>query len=353
MRNLLFNILTSILFFLIPILTSQAQVTEIKLKNPSFEDFARPGNQPRGWYDCGDLKFPSETPPDVHPSTLSGGVPTYGVDKKPKHGDTYLGMVIRETGSYESVSQRLESELIKGNIYSFTLSLCMSKVYKSAILKNNTSVETDFITPVYLNIYGGEGFCDTRELLATSPIIANTKWEDFTFLIEPKNKDLSFIVLEVGSDESCNGHLLIDNVSSIILESKTVENISTFKDQIKMNKDSLNLIAKSQRLAEIEITAIGSEMKFNNNKLTFSANRKIRSIANIMKNMSDYKLIIDFNGLKKKKAKLRKEEIEKALLDEGLDWLKYEIRNTEEEDDLVKWLVDDNNMYIGILEIDN
>lgn len=46
--------------------------------------------------------------------------------------------------------------------------------------------------------------------------------------------------------------------------------------------------------------------------------------------MKGYKLIIDFNGIKRKKARLRKEEIENVLLEEGLNWLKFEIRNTEE-----------------------
>ena len=43
----------------------------IKLQNPSFEDMPRKGvpGMPsiKGWHDCGLSKFPSESPPDIHP----------------------------------------------------------------------------------------------------------------------------------------------------------------------------------------------------------------------------------------------------------------------------------------------
>lgn len=49
-------------------MVGDAQDGMIHLNNPSFEDVPRPGQAPKGWYDCGDINFPLETPPDVHPN---------------------------------------------------------------------------------------------------------------------------------------------------------------------------------------------------------------------------------------------------------------------------------------------
>lgn len=338
-------------FFYIFLLVSffsntQAQVEEIKLNNPSFEDFARPSHTPRGWYDCGGINFPLETPPDVHPADLNGSS-AYGVTQEPYDGDTFIGMVIRENGSYESVSQNLKSMLLKGNSYSFSIALCMSENYKSALRDKDEIVY--FTTPVSLRIWGGTGYCDTRELLAESPIINNTEWKEFTFLLQPKNDDLSVIVLEIFSEDEVNGNLLLDGASFIELESS--ENIDS-NNELIIPKKSWNERSKIFRAAEREISIKGYSIKFKDNKLTVSGNRKIRSIANAMNDLPNHKLIIDLNGTKKKKAKLRKEEIVNVLLKEGLSRLKFEIRNTKEEDDNVKWLVDEDNMYIGILKIE-
>ena len=105
----------------------------IQLSNPSFEDFARPGQQPRGWYDCGEINYPLETAPDVHPIDDESGRNNFGVTKKAFDGDTYLGMVVRENDSHESVAQRLKKSLIPGKCYSFSIYVSTSKIYKSGI----------------------------------------------------------------------------------------------------------------------------------------------------------------------------------------------------------------------------
>ena len=346
---------SAFLLFLFFSTNVNAQVEEIKLTNPSFEDFARPGQQPRGWYDCGDINFPLETPPDIHPIDPATGKSNFGVTQQAYDGDTYLGMVHRETGTYESVAQKLKSKLLIGNIYSFTISLSTSDIYISAIRGENSPVEIDFTTPVYLRIWGGVGYCDTRELLAQSPIIENTDWRDFTFFLEPKSEDITYIILEVASDELVNGNLLIDNASSIQreeIESMNTQELSLIREQIKKRNDSLGIVTKTQRLAEREITVKGTSIKFKDNQLTVSGERKIRSVINAMRDLPNYKLIFDFNGLRKKKAKPRSEAIVNILLEESLSEDFFEIRNSTEEDNKVKWLVDDKNMFIGIMKIE-
>lgn len=74
----------------------------IRLVNPSFE--AEPaegrlnGPMPKGWIDCG---FPLQSTPDIHPVQNS----LFGVDTPPRHGQSYLGLVVRENESWEMIGQ--------------------------------------------------------------------------------------------------------------------------------------------------------------------------------------------------------------------------------------------------------
>ncbi|QLH30266.1 MAG: hypothetical protein HWD63_13375 [Candidatus Parvibacillus calidus] len=56
-----------------------------------------------------------EKPPDVQPSG------SWEVRKPANNGDTYLGMVVRENDTWESVSQQLSGTLKKGKTYTFDL----------------------------------------------------------------------------------------------------------------------------------------------------------------------------------------------------------------------------------------
>jgi hypothetical protein len=75
----------------------------IKLQNPSFEDIPRAGSGMTppitGWFDCGKTNFQSETPPDIHPVETGA----WGVSKDAYDGATYLGMVVRDNDSWETL----------------------------------------------------------------------------------------------------------------------------------------------------------------------------------------------------------------------------------------------------------
>jgi|GEM_PF-202614 outer membrane protein OmpA-like peptidoglycan-associated protein len=188
----------------------------IELSNPSFEDFARPGQQPRGWYDCGDINYPLETAPDVHPIDDSSGDSSFGVKKKAIDGDTYLGMVVRENDSYESIAQRLKKPLMPGKCYSFSIYVASSKIYKSQIRGSKEFV--NFTTPIKLSIKGGGGFCDNAVTLAETELITHSEWKEYVFKFEPKRR-ISYIVLEARYQTPTftppNGNILLDNASAI------------------------------------------------------------------------------------------------------------------------------------------
>ena len=106
---------------------------DIFIQNGSFEGTPKCCEPPNGWIDCG---FKGETPPDVQPALDDKNQPFFSVTKTAFHGNTYLGMVVRENDTYERVSQRLIKPMLKGTCYSFSIMLCRSSTYLSASNKN-------------------------------------------------------------------------------------------------------------------------------------------------------------------------------------------------------------------------
>ncbi len=212
MKMRLFKFLLVCLAFSPSVLTAQNGV--IALENPSFEGVPSEGIKDSklldGWYDCG---FPGESPPDVHPKQGPGA---FQVTKQPSDGRTYLGLVVRDNDTWEMVSQRLSQPLVAGNVYSFSLDLCRSEVYMSQSRVTNKPM--NYATPITFRVWGGKGYCSKDELLATSPMIKNSKWERFDFELSP-SKDYRYIVLEafykVPTPFPYNGNLLVDNASDI------------------------------------------------------------------------------------------------------------------------------------------
>ena len=182
----------------------------IELSNPSFEDLPRPQQPPYGWWDCG---FAGETPPDVHPVPGGGD---FRVTKSAQHGETYLGMVVRENDTWESVAQRLNRPIEANQCYTFSIYLTRSDKYVSKVRGKEEIV--NFTTPVKLRIWGGTGFCNKRELLDESDLVKNTEWKEYHFKFSPKQRH-TYIVLEVFFQTPApvppNGNLLLDNASAI------------------------------------------------------------------------------------------------------------------------------------------
>ncbi len=188
----------------------------ISLTNPSFEDIPHKGGSGNldigvaGWYDCGRLMFPGETPPDIHP------VDYWEVRNPASDGQTYLGMVIRDNDTWESVSQRLKTTVENGKCYEFSIDLARSRYYISG---SKVTMKTEnYNRPAVLRIWGGTGVCGQQELLAESSTVTNNDWQLYTFKFEPA-KNLSYLTLEAFYEVPVlfpyNGHVLLDNASAI------------------------------------------------------------------------------------------------------------------------------------------
>ena len=234
------------------------------LTNPSFEDIARASLPPRGWIDCG---FPNESAPDVQPSGA------WEVYRPAHHGYTYLGMVTRENDTWESVGQRLSDPILKDLCYSFSIYLCTSSEYWSAVVpdsvKNRETLETlpekNFNQPIKLRIWGGDSYCDKKQLLAESKTVTNHTWEKYEFKIEP-SRDWTHIVLEAFYKTPTlfpyNGNILLDHCSDFKVTPcgtetdvvrapavrilQPIEKINTRVNSVRVNAAVRNIESKDQ-----------------------------------------------------------------------------------------------------------
>jgi len=211
---------TIIFLILFSSVFTNAQET-VYLDNPSFEDTPRMGGNEyrrsiQKWFDCGEIHFKSETPPDIHP-TQNGA---WGVSKYAMDGDTYLGLVVRDNDSWEAVSQHLSSPLKAGQCYAFSILLSTSKMYKSRT--RTTNVMDNYDEPSVLRIWGSNRYCGyayPSALLATSETVVNDEWRQFNFKLEP-DSDFDYIILEAFYKTPTlipyNGHILLDGASDFV-----------------------------------------------------------------------------------------------------------------------------------------
>lgn len=188
---------------------------EISFMNPSFEDppmltkdKPRCCIGPRGWYACGagDLNTP-----DAQPGNFNVNLPA-------ADGGYYVGMVTRDNDTWEAISQRLRSPLVKGDCYTFSLKISHSDNLISESRRTGKNVK--YNKPVKVRIWAGNGYCQKLQLLDESPVIDHTYWKQYNFRFEPI-RDFSYVTIEVfyktPTPIPYNGNILLDDASTILL----------------------------------------------------------------------------------------------------------------------------------------
>ena len=184
----LLGLFTILLFFSIN-LTAQ-----VKIDNSSFEGTPNDAEMPNGWHSCN-----AGTTPDILPGP-------WGVNLEASEGNTFMGLITRDNGEFESVGQRLRKPLKAKACYMFSLDLAHSKTY------NN------YNKPIKLKIWGGRTRCSKDQLLTESKVIEHADWETYEFTITPNNT-INYIIFEAyfGDDvvKSWKGNILIDNCTEI------------------------------------------------------------------------------------------------------------------------------------------
>ena len=365
MKNTKIQILLFFFCFLF-LIVGNAQDGVIRLNNPSFEDYPKIGKAPIGWSDCGVIDFPLETPPNIFPYPE----PRFGVNTLAKHGGTFLGMVTRRNNSWESIAQELPSPLQKDSCYALSFSMCKSPTFSSHTKGSRGMMDkADFTTPIKLRIWAGKSYCDKGELLSESPLVENTEWQNYVFYFQPK-KTNQFIILEAYFQtptlEVPNGNIMLDDGSPILLvscnDSEARNQFAKFeikqkefeiKNDVEIKLKDSSKEKKQEYLDEAMVAQIrqaAKNLKFQSNRLTTQGMLSTAWIANAIINNPNHKLVIDFGGLRERNFNKRKESIEVILKNELLSETNFEIINTREARKNVKWIVEQNHLYIGVVK---
>lgn len=166
---------------------------QVYLNNASFEGPPQDATVPAGWFPC-ELG----TTPDIMPGP-------WGVYQEASEGDTYVGLITREDGTWESIGQRLPQALQPKECYTFTLELAHSNTYAG------------YNKPLGVRIWGGASKCQKNQLLFKTGLIKNTDWEEHEAQFVPK-QHIRYILIEAYYKDgafSYQGNILIDNISPI------------------------------------------------------------------------------------------------------------------------------------------
>lgn len=161
-------------------------------QNGSFEGQPQDATVPQHWLAC-----QQGTTPDILPGY-------WGVYQEASEGETYLGLISREDGSWESISQRLTQPLQQGKCYSFSIDLAHSRTYSG------------YNQAIRLRIWGSNSRCGDQQLLFESPLVTHSAWRTYPVSFTAK-RNLSYIIIEAYSPgyAARRGNILIDNLGPI------------------------------------------------------------------------------------------------------------------------------------------
>ncbi len=181
--------------FLFSIFLLSSNPTDVKLDNPSFEGERQDATVPTGWHPCAE-----GTTPDILPGF-------WGVKLEPFEGDSYMGLITRDDGTFESVGQRLSGPLKKEKCYKFNMALANSKDYAG------------YNKPIKLMVWGGKSACSKDQLLFTTGYISHQEWKQYKYQFIAE-MDLNYITFEAqymdGVYFEYRGNILIDNCSAFV-----------------------------------------------------------------------------------------------------------------------------------------
>lgn len=304
--------------WLLPI-CMDSQPAVLLLQNPSFEDEPGFSRTPRGWFYCGEM---GETPPDIHPLDL------FGVVHEAQQGNTYIGMVVRDNGTWEGLSQWLSMPLQAGQCYEFSLYAARSPQYQS--LSRKTWQLTNFDHPVLVRIWGGNLNCEKAELLATSPLIGSAEWQHYIFQFQPAipyNRIVIEAYYETDTAFYC-GNILLDHVSPILpIDCETKQALIKL-DTLKINElqtdTSLADIARQITFSDVDQQLEQHAFYLPSGELQ-QANKPLFILSQIAKNSPNRKLIFYLKGVNKNLFKLQSENLERELLLYGLNKKQFRI----------------------------
>lgn len=169
-------------------------IGQIHLVNPSFEEEPADATMPMGWW-----LVEYGTTPDILPGF-------WGVYTDASQGETFIGLITREDGSWEAIGQRLTSSLKKNMCYTFTIDVAHSEEY------------VGYNIPITLRVWIGSSKKSKDQLVYKSELIDWKEWKTIKIDFNP-DADYRYIIFEAYAPASRNtgGNILLDNISAISL----------------------------------------------------------------------------------------------------------------------------------------
>ena len=188
------NMTRQLLIFCLFSFYATLSMGQMRLNNSSFEGAPQDATVPTGWFPC-----ERGSTPDILPGP-------WNVFIEASEGETYMGLITREDGSWESVGQRLRTPLKNTKCYKFSLDLAHSRNYAG------------YNEPIKLRIWAGRTKCSKEQILGQTQSINHSDWRTYKFQFFAKG-DYNYIILEAfysnGSSKRYKGNILIDAVSKI------------------------------------------------------------------------------------------------------------------------------------------
>jgi len=185
------KLLLSVGIILSLILNLSAQ--SIELLNPSFEDQPQDATIPQGWTVCKE-----GTTPDILPGF-------WGVYTIPSDGQSYLGLITRNNGTWESIGQRLTAPLKKGTCYQWALDMAHSDTYSG------------YSGAIKIRVWISKLKCQKDQLIYESPLIEHLDWKTYEVKFAPKD-EYRYILIEAFHSEApfqFQGNILVDRLQEI------------------------------------------------------------------------------------------------------------------------------------------
>ena len=171
-----------------------ASYGQISLSNASFEGTPSDATIPSGWFAVSE-----GTTPDILPGY-------WGVYNEPVDGETYVGLIVRPDGSFESIGQRLNKDLKKDVCYSMSFNLAHSDTY------------TGYDDAIQIRVWISNKKSKRQQMVFESELIKNEEWQWHKFDFKPL-ETMRYIIIEAylpSSKRSAKGNLLIDDISTIV-----------------------------------------------------------------------------------------------------------------------------------------
>ena len=168
------------------------QLPAQSLFNASMEGEPIDATMPDGWHAC-----QKGTTPDILPGV-------WGVETEPYEGDSYVGLITRPNGTWESIGQRFSKPLEAGSCYFMQIIAAHSDTY------------TGYNNSGRMRVWLGESKCDLDELILDVPSLMHTEWKNYPIQINTY-REYNYLIIECYhplDKTASKGNILIDRITA-------------------------------------------------------------------------------------------------------------------------------------------